>query len=398
MNDEKILITGIGVISALGNSLDETLQALTENRINDSKIDLFECDIDKPVFKINLLNKTSNSKMRTKQLADIAFKQALVQAEIIDSEKSGFCRPGLKDLRIGICCGTTVASQLNDIEFYRQFRAGSVKSHDPVKHYLLGNISQALLLEHGFSGPGINVVNACSSGTDAIGVAMSWIKKGICDIAIAGGADELNRVPVAGFNSLGILSDSVCKPFDKNRDGLNLGEGSAFVVLEKESTAMARKAPVLAECCSYAIAADGYHLTTPRPDGKGLKTAIKKALFNADLSAEDIDFINAHGTATKNNDQVEGFVFKNMFSQKTKVFSIKGYTGHTLGAAGAIDAAVTILSLKKQWLPMNAGFLEEDPEIALSPVTKNISFKAEYALSTSLAFGGKNSAVIFRRV
>ncbi len=397
MNDEKIFITGMGIISALGNSLDETFQALKANKINDSKIDSFECEIDKPVFKANFLNKTLNSEMRTKQLADIAFKQALVQAEIIDPDKSGFCRPDLKNLRIGICCGTTVASQLNDIEFYRQFRAGRVKSYDAVEHYLSGNISQALLLEHNFSGPGINVVNACSSGTDAIGVAMAWIKKGICDIVIAGGADELNRVPVAGFNSLGILSDSVCKPFDKNRDGLNLGEGAAFVVLEKESIALARKISTLAECCSYATAADGYHLTAPRPDGQGLKTAIKKALLNADLSAKDIDFINAHGTATKNNDQVEGLVFKNMFAQKTEVFSIKGYTGHTLGAAGAIDAVMTILSLEKQWLPMNAGFSNEDPDIALSPVTENINFKAEYALSTSLAFGGKNSAVIFRR-
>ncbi len=398
MNDEKIFITGMGIISALGNSMDETFKSLTANKVNDSKIDLFECDIDKPVFKADFLNKTSNLTMRTKELADIAFKQALVQAQIIDSDKPGFCRLDLNNLRVGICCGTTVASQLNDIEFYRQFRAGAVKSYDPVKHYLSGDISQALLLEHNFSGPGVNVVNACSSGTDAIGVAMSWIKTGICDIVIAGGADELNRVPVAGFNSLGILSDSVCKPFDKNRDGLNLGEGAAFIVLEKESTAIARKASILSECCSYATAVDGYHLTAPRPDGQGLKTAISKALLNNDLCAKDIDFINAHGTATKNNDHVEGLVFKNMFSQQTKIFSIKGYTGHTLGAAGAIDAVITILSLQKQWLPMNAGFSQEDPKIAFSPVTKNTSFKAEYALSTSLAFGGQNSAVIFRRV
>ena len=253
-------------------------------------------------------------------------------------------------------------------------------------------------MEHNFSGPGLNVVNACSSGTDAIGVAMSWIKTGICDIVIAGGADELNRVPVAGFNSLGILSDSICKPFDKNRNGLNLGEGAAFIVLEKESTARARKASILAECCSCAIAADGYHLTAPHPEGKGLKIAIEKALLSAKLTYNDINFINAHGTATKNNDLCEGYVFKNMFKDKTKVLSTKGYTGHTLGAAGAIDAVLTVLSLEKQWLPINAGFLDEDPEIGFSPVTESMSFKAEYALSTSLAFGGKNSAVIFRRV
>ncbi len=128
-----------------------------------------------------------------------------------------------------------------------------------------------------------------------------------------------------------------------------------------------------------------------------MKIAINKALSNANLKPNNINFINAHGTATKNNDMVEGHVFKDMFSKDTKVLSLKGYTGHTLGAAGAIDAVLTVLSLKKQWLPKNAGFSQEDPEIGFSPVTESTNFKAEYALSTSLAFGGINSAVIFGR-
>ncbi len=391
MNNEKIFITGLGIISALGNSIDETFTSLSNDQINSGKIDSFNCNINKPVFKAFIPDPVPSSKMRTKELADIAFDQAIVQAKIADPN----------ELKIGICCGTTVASQLNDIEFYQKFRSGMLdsndKAYDPVKHYLAGNISESFLLENKFTGPGFNVVNACSSGTDAIGVAMSWIKKGLCDIVIAGGADELNRVPIAGFNSLGILSDSLCKPFDKNRDGLNLGEGAAFLVLEKESSAIERNAELLAECCSYSTAADGYHLTTPEPDGQGLKIAINKALSNANLKPNNINFINAHGTATKNNDMVEGHVFKDMFSKDTKVLSLKGYTGHTLGAAGAIDAVLTVLSLKKQWLPKNAGFSQEDPEIGFSPVTESTNFKAEYALSTSLAFGGINSAVIFGR-
>ncbi|MCK5541336.1 MAG: beta-ketoacyl-[acyl-carrier-protein] synthase family protein [Desulfobacterales bacterium] len=393
MNNEKIFITGTGIISALGNSIEETFEALLKNQINVGKIDSFDCDINKPVFKAMTTSNLTSSMMRTKELADIAFLQAIDQAKINDSDN-----PISEKLKIGICCGTTVASQLNDIEFYKKFRMGIVKSYDPVKHFIAGNLSEALLLEHNYSGPGFNVVNACSSGTDSIGVAMAWIKNRVCDIVIAGGADELNRVPMAGFNSLGILSDSICKPFDKNRDGLNLGEGAGFLVLEKESTAKARKAEILAECCSYSTTADSYHLTAPRPDGKGLEYAIKKALLNANLNIEDINFINAHGTATKNNDFVEGYVFKKMFPKNIKVFSTKGYTGHTLGAAGAIDAVLTVLSLKKQWIPMNAGFSREDPEIGFSPVKKSTSLKAKYALSTSLAFGGVNSAVIFRRI
>ena len=395
MDNNRVFITGIGIISALGNSLEQTYKSLLTNQINVSQIDFFDCNIDKPFFKANFTNTQSSLQMRTKELADIAVSQAIDQAKIprtnISDNISG-------KFKIGICCGTTVASQLNNIEFYRQFREKKIKSYDPVWQYLAGNISESLVSEYNFSGPGLNVVNACSSGSDAIGIGMAWIQNGICDVVIAGGADELNIVPIAGFNSLGILSDSLCKPFDKNRDGLNLGEGAAFLVLEKESTAKKRKAEILAECCSYSTAADAYHLTTPRPDGKGLKTAIEKALLNADLQKENIDFINAHGTATKNNDAVEGQLFKTMFDSNTKIFSTKGYTGHTLGAAGAIDAVLTILSLREQWIPKNAGFTNEDPDIGFSPVSKPTNYKAKYALSTSLAFGGQNSAIIFRRV
>ncbi len=405
MDSEKIVITGIGVISALGNSVEESFDSLVQNRINAGKIDLFDCDIDKPVFKAEISDDSVDngiscgkrpslcskrpSKMRTFMLADIAFNEALTMAGI---------GGGTDGFTVGVCCGTTVASQLNDIEFYKKFRAGMVKSYDPVNNYLAGNLSEALKLEYKFSGPALNVVNACSSGADAIGVAMTWIQNNLCDIAIAGGADELNRVPVAGFNSLGILSGSLCRPFDRNRDGLNLGEGAGFVVLEKESVAVARDAGILAECCSYANSADAYHLTAPRPDGKGLRTAIEKALKNAGINADDIDFINAHGTATKNNDLVEGLVFRDMFPRETKIFSIKGYTGHTLGAAGAIDAVLTVLSIGKQWIPGNAGFSIQDPEIGFSPVRDAIDLSAGYALSTSLAFGGNNAALIFSKV
>ena len=399
MNNNNIFITGVGIISALGNSLEQTYNSLSTDQINPGKIDFFDCNIDKPFFKTNLAGTQSSTKMRTKMLADIAFSQALNQAKIPKANMPNNIPQKISgQLKIGICCGTTVASQLNNIEFYRQFRKGQIKSYDPVKQYLAGNIAEQLVSEHNFSGPGLNVVNACSSGSDAIGIGMSWIRNGICDIVIAGGADELNIVPIAGFNSLGILSESLCRPFDKNRNGLNLGEGAAFLVLEKESTAKNRKAEILAECCSYSTAADAYHLTTPRPDGKGLKTAIKKALLNAGLKEDNIDFINAHGTATKNNDAVEGNLFKSMFKKNTKVFSTKGYTGHTLGAAGSIDAVLTVLSLKEQWIPKNAGFSMEDPDIGFSPVSKSTNYKANYALSTSLAFGGQNSAIIFRRV
>ncbi len=391
MNSDKIFITGVGIISHLGNSFDESYQALAADKAKPCKIDFFDCNIDKPFFKADITFSKKAFKMRTKELADIAFAQAVNQAEV-------FKKKITQNLKIGVCCGTTVASQLNNIEFYRQFREERIESFEPVKQYLAQNISEALVRDNNFSGPGVNVVNACSSGSDAIGIAMAWIKQGVCDIAIAGGADELNIIPIAGFNSLGILSDSLCRPFDEGRDGLNLGEGAAFLVLEKKSTAVTRNVRLMAEVSAYSTAADAYHLTTPRPDGKGLKTAIQKALSMAGLDKNKIDFINAHGTATQNNDKVEGQIFKAVFGKTIKFISTKGFTGHTLGAAGAIDAVLTVLSLEKQWLPSTKGFLKQDLDIGISPVSEPCAIHAEYALSTSLAFGGQNSAIIFRRV
>lgn len=400
---QKIFITGAGIVSALGNSLDETYTALLKQKINAVKVTCsdtgFDTDIDKPVFKAfikadsqNNLADENQTVMRTKKLADIAFNEALTSAGLAFERN---------DFKIGVCAGTTVASQLNNIEFYKTLRQRKVKSYDPVKVYLESNIAQAFVKEHSFTGPGINIVNACSSSTDAIGIALSWLNNDLCDIVIAGGADELNHVPYAGFNSLGILSDTICRPFDKNRDGLNLGEGAAFLVLEKESSVLKRNAEVLSQCCSYSTSADAHHLTAPRPDGLELKKAVENALINANLQEKDISFINAHGTATKNNDLAESRVFKEMFpieTEETKILSTKGYTGHTLGAAGAVDAVLTLLSLKNQWLPKSAGFKTPDPEIGFCPVTEPVDFDADYALSTSLAFGGINSAVIFRRV
>jgi 3-oxoacyl-(acyl-carrier-protein) synthase len=266
-----------------------------------------------------------------------------------------------------------------------------------VDRYLKGNLAEAVAEKIGARGLCCTVVNACSSGTDAIGVGLSWLRAGLCDIVICGGADELNRVPLCGFGSLGVVSDSLCKPFDKERAGLNLGEGAGVIIIEKEDVCRKRGKKAHVFLRGYGLAADAYHLTAPRPDGSGLEAALAQALAEAGVNPTDIAFINAHGTATKDNDKVEGKVLSKVFGAKIKFLSTKGFTGHTLGAAGGLEAVFTALGLREGWIPANAGFVNLDEEIGIAPVNQKREIKGNYAVSTSLAFGGNNAALVISR-
>ena len=223
---------------------------------------------------------------------------------------------------------------------------------------------------------------------------MSWLRNDYCDIVIAGGADELNRVPFDGFVSLGVVSRSLCLPFDRERSGLNLGEGAGIVILEKESSALRRGRKPDLFLKGYGSAADGYHLTAPHPEGRGLDKALKIALSEAGIKPSEVAFVNAHGTATKDNDRVEGRVLKKVFGPELKFLSTKGFTGHTLGAAGGLEAVFSALALRQGWIPKSIGFSEEDNEIGIAPVRQKTEIKGSYAVSTSLAFGGNNSALV----
>ena len=265
---------------------------------------------------------------------------------------------------------------------------------DAVERFLKGNPAAALARMLGLHGPRMTVANACSSGTDAIGAALSWLRAGLCDIAIAGGTDELNRIPYAGFSSLGIVNPGLCSPFDRDRKGLNLGEGAGVLVLETEDSARRRGARTDLRVLGYGTAADAYHLTSPHPEGRGLTKAIYRAMQEAAISAAEIAFINAHGTGTTENDKVEGAVLASIFGPSAKVLSTKGYTGHTLGAAGGLEAAFSAIGLREGWLPASAGFQNQDEGIPITPLTQRTAVEGRYAISTSLAFGGNNSALV----
>jgi 3-oxoacyl-[acyl-carrier-protein] synthase-1/3-oxoacyl-[acyl-carrier-protein] synthase II len=247
----------------------------------------------------------------------------------------------------------------------------------------------------GLTGPCQTITNACSSGAVAIGHAAQWIRAGICDAAIAGGADMLCNVIHAGFLSLLITDTSPCRPFDRNRQGLNLGEGAGVVILESRQSAQQRDAPIQAWLCGYGNASDAYHISAPEPSGRGLRQAIDQALRQAGLNPQDVDFINAHGTGTPENDRVEGRLFPEIFPA-VPFGSTKGFTGHTLGAAGGIEAVITILCLHDKRIPANIGFDEPDPDFPGRPVIENTPIAGRCGLSDSVAFGGNNAALIFQ--
>jgi 3-oxoacyl-(acyl-carrier-protein) synthase len=385
----NVVITGIGAISAAGGNLEETLGTFEQGVGNAASVSLFPTDLSYPVFEVkNLRGKVQGHEMRTLSLALSAVEEALLDAGL---------HSGLSGFRVGICLGTTVASQLNDMDFYREYRRKGAVSMRSVDRYLKGNLAEAVGRAIGVQGPAVTVVNACSSGADAIGVALSWLRSGLCDIAVAGGADELNRVPLCGFGVLGILSESICAPFDRDRKGLNLGEGAGVLVLEAEGICRERGNIPLLYLSGYGSAADAYHLTAPRPDGSGLEAALHRAMSEARMRPDDVCFVNAHGTATPANDKIEGSVFKRIFAPGIRFLSTKGFTGHTLGAAGGLEAAFTAAALRQGWIPASAGFLRQDDEIGLSPVTTKTAISGLCAISTSLGFGGNNAAIAIRR-
>ena len=391
--DKQVTVTGIGALCATGLNFESAFTALFEKRREPTAPRRFDLDhpATYPVFELPpspLDSKDENQPwLRTSRLALAAAREALEDAGWSDGK-------GLSQLKVGVCIGTTVGGSMNDEQFYRDFRDGKNPGLKPIDRYLRSNPAAVLAQFFDLHGPQLTIVNACSSGSDAIGMGAAWIRSGICDLVLVGGSDELCRVTCNGFISLMISDHQPCRPFDRHRSGLNLGEGAAILVLESSRLQERRKRPPRAFILGYGSSCDAWHLTAPHPEGKGLRQALELALNNADTKAEDIAFINAHGTATLNNDLTEGKIIKSLFPQ-TPFFSTKGHTGHTLGAAGALEAAFTIAMLQTGKIPASAGFSETDPDIGLTPTNCAKDLDGRLALSQSLAFGGNNAALIF---
>lgn len=383
-------ITGLGCLCAAGGGVRELTETLFAGQrrvawryVNGSRYPVFQLDCGSVPSGYH----EGPECERCGRLAVAATREALAEA--------GLAGQRLRERKVGVCIGTTVGSAMNNEAFYRRFRQGREPSVEPIRQYLRANPASMVARALGLTGPCQTIANACSSGSVAIGHAAAWVKAGVCDVAVAGGADMLCNVIQAGFLSLLITDPETCRPFDRHRRGLNLGEGAGIVVLESEPSVRRRGGSIQAWLCGYGNASDAYHISAPEPTGRGLRRAIRQALAQANLRAEDIDFINAHGTGTPENDRVEGQVFPDVFP-RVPFSSTKGFTGHTLGAAGGIEAVITLVCLRQRRIPANVGFQEPDPEFSARPVGENTAIRAKYGLSDSVAFGGNNAVLIFR--
>lgn len=392
MSAPAVAVTGIGALCAAGPNLERCTEALFAGQRAPAPPTHFTTDHAEayPVFEVpdeflpgdlsgrNLLH-------RTTRLALAATLQALEDADLSPANLHG--------ARIGVCVGTTVGSAMNNEAFYRGVRDGEHPALDAIHRFLRSNPAAAVSRRYGLDGPCQTVVNACSSGTDAIGIAAGWLRSGVCDAVLAGGADELCRVTYDGFASLLIADTSPVRPFDVNRRGLNLGEGAAMLVLESEAFRRRRNGRVRARVLGYGSACDAHHLTAPHPDGRGLRQALAEALAGGGIARAEIAFVNAHGTGTPDNDRVEGRVLGEELPG-VPYLSTKGCTGHTLGAAGALEAAFTVACLERGQVTGSVGCEQPDPELGPPPVLTPTAITGRVALSQSLAFGGNNAVLV----
>ncbi len=390
-----VCITGIGCLCAPGASVRDMMDSIYSGIRNPVISRRIHADHPEsyPVLELpeSALPDGYEDEMESRRsglLTIKAAKEALEDANL-DTETLG-------KFRVGVCIGTTVGNAMNNEAFYSDFLNDQFPDMQSIKAYLNANPADMLAEYFNLKYMRQSIANACSSGAVAIAQAAQWVTNGLCDIAIAGGSDMLCRVTFNGFISLKITDTQPCRPFDKDRCGLNLGEGAGIVILESDRIAKQRNIAPHATLCGFGNCSDAFHISAPKSDGTGLEAAINAALQQAGIAHSDIAFINAHGTATPENDKVEGTLFSKLFPN-TPFHSTKGYTGHTLGASGAIEAIITIEQLKRQKIAANIGFETSDPEFKADPVTQNTPVNGEFALSDSVAFGGNNAVLIFKK-
>lgn len=391
---EKIVVTGYGIISSLGIGVDKTKEALLKEERSIGKVFHLQTEhTDIPCGEV----KESDDELRkhlgiagdyivtrTPLLAMTAFKEALQTSGITDSTNTAFIN------------GTTVGGMEKSELYYNEFFNGKHTEYITAHDCGAGTEQVGQLFGH-FSFM-TTISTACSSAANSIILGADLIKAGKVDAAIVGGTESLSKFHLNGFNSLMILEHEACRPFDKNNQGLNLGEGAAFLVIEKESNAQKRGAHILCELAGYANTCDAFHQTATSAESTGAYLAMSKALQNAGLNATDIDYINAHGTGTEDNDIHESIALKRVFGENIPPFSsTKSYTGHTTSAAGAVESVISIIALLNNFMPANIGFSEPIAATGLRPIVHTTKKQLNTIMTNSFGFGGNDSSCIFSK-
>ena len=411
MTEARIVVTGIGVVSPIGLTADATWQSLVAGRSGVGRISAFDAEgfettiaAEIPDFDPTnyMERKEARRADRFSQFALAAAKEALGQAGLLQEEPLGD--------RVSSLIASGVGGIITLSEQYEVLREKGPKRISPflVPMMLIDMAGGNVSITYGARGPSFATVSACASGADAIGNGMDLIRKGVIDVAICGGSEApICPIAVAGFNSAGALSrnnefpEAASRPFDAQRDGFIIGEGSAVLIIERLEHALERGARPIVELSGYGVTSDASHITQPAPFGEGGARAMRQAIAGAGLKAEDVDYINAHGTSTAINDKAETDAIKTVFGDdayKVAVSSSKSMTGHLLGAAGALEAAICVLSIERGCIPPTINLTNPDPECDLDYTPHNARMtKVDVAMTNSLGFGGHNTALLFQR-
>jgi 3-oxoacyl-[acyl-carrier-protein] synthase II len=395
---EAVAVTGLGVISPLNpeGDLERFWASLCAGETGVAEIRSFDasrypCRVAAEVSRQCLRNGRADGEPAL-QMADAAFEQALEHARIA----GGAYNPRRAGVVIGTVLGGTIAGE-RYLQSERGERGAGAKE---LERYPLRTMAAFLARKIGFSGPILTVSTACASGTDAIGIAYRKLASGSADLIVAGGADAICELSFSGFCAMKALTPDKVRPFSLNRTGLALGEGAAFLVLERETTAAHRGAAVLGYIAGYASRSDAFHLTAPHREGRGLAAAAMAALHDGGCRPEEIEYVNAHGTGTLYNDTMETKAIKAALGDRARtvpISSVKAALGHPFGAAGALEAAVCLLAIRDGIVPPTLNFEKPDPDCDLDFVpnlARKVTVRA--ALSLSAGFGGQNAALLLR--
>ena len=393
------VVTGVGILGAAGCGPGEVWEALRAGRDGLGPLTLFDSPRygRVPVGQVRLdVDRLAGSVRgsRSDKLAWIAARQALHQAGLLDPARLSAIPPARRGVMLGATVGGMAGSErfLDGLLHGRRSGGGALRYHEC-------SVSADLCAARiGCEGPVLTFSTACSSGSVAIAAAAGAIAGGEADLVLAGGTDSLCRLTLNGFGSLLLLDPQGCRPFDARRAGISIGEGAAVLVLESRASAEARGATILAELAGWGASCDAWHATAPHPEGDGAVAAMQQALARAGLAPAAIGYICAHGTGTRDNDRVEGRALRRVFGDRVPPFSsVKRAFGHTLGASGAVNAAVCVLALARREVPPNAGPGEADPEIGIDPVRAASGADLDHAMANAFGFGGNNAVLVFSR-
>lgn len=401
----RVAVTGVGIVSALGVTREQTWQQMLEGVCGVRPVTVFDATgyrsqvaAEVPMERVQVGQSALQRRRlsRADQIGLLAANEALADAGLLDTP--------IDRRRVGVVLGAGTADLIRNESYYFTTLEAGIGRARPSQawNHFANTPGDVIAQKHGFEGPRGCVAAACSSSTIAIGQAMDAIRLGRVDAAIAGGTDALARLTFSGFNALRLMDPNPCRPFERTRAGMNMGEGAGMLVLEEMEHARRRGAHIYAELAGYSLACEAFHPTAPQPDGRPVATVVERALADARVNAADVDHINAHGTATPQNDTAEARAFRTVFGDRVShlpVTSLKSMIGHCLGAAGALEAAVMVLSVARGLIPPTINHAETDPECALD-VVANVPREGPVrcAVSTSLAFGGNDSALVVRAV